>query len=124
MAVETIKIIKGMEVSYLIDKGFGKFVYSIIVDNTNYILDDNDIQAFSIKADYYKSKISVGDKSHQNRTLAKEYRQMYERLISICNDRKCIEEQKVVYYPTMWDYHLNYNDSFAQNKLGGLRYGI
>jgi len=102
MTLETLKIIRGKEIPYLIEKGFGKLVYTIVMDNPNYVLDDEDIQCFDEKSIY----------------------KMYEDLTATCNERNRIMDNIVTLYPTMWDYHLNYNDSFAQNKLGGLRYGI
>lgn len=124
MTLETLKIIRGKEIPYLIEKGFGKLVYTIVMDNPNYVLDDEDIQCFDEKSIYYESQIRQGYNVKTHRVLAKEYRKMYEDLTATCNERKRIMDNIVTLYPTMWDYHLNYNDSFAQNKLGGLRYGI
>lgn len=60
MALETLKIIRGKEIPYLIEKGFGKLVYSIVMDNPNYVLNDEDIQCFNEKSIYYKSQIRQG----------------------------------------------------------------
>lgn len=123
MAISTLKVIKGIETNWYIENGLGKKVFNIIAENTNYILDDEDVHAFGEKSDFYTVK-AMDTNNRTYKVLSKEYSKMYEKLVSLCAERKRVEDEKKVCYPSMDDYHLNYNDSFAKYKIGGLRYGI
>jgi hypothetical protein len=120
--METISSINGMAVKSYIEKGMGKFVYNTIVSASNYVLSDDDIEAFKKKAKSYDKMKGKGEKRKFVR-YAEAYMDMYEELKKTCKKREEYNQLRGE-YGTSEGMHCDFNDSYTINKIYGIRYGI
>ena len=113
-----IRFIKGQEISYLIQNGFGKLVYTTLKHCKNFYISDYNVNLFKVVSEKYYKMIDDSDneRSHKNakfRRLSREYMSLYEELYELCKKRMKTEYDNAI-YASSDGYHLNYNSGFAK----------